>query len=85
MVNFIIDSKEKIKEKIEMINSLSDMKITLNILETADSEDEEFENSEEKQLYDLLTKDSLVLKKQDLIICRSFALRKIYKCLIHKF
>ena len=56
MVNFIIDSKEKIKEKIEMINSLSDMKITLNILETADSEDEEFENSEEKQLYDCYKK-----------------------------
>ena len=56
MANFIIDSKEKIKEKNEMINSLGDMKITLNILETADSEDEEFENSEEKQLYDCYKK-----------------------------
>ena len=56
MANFIIDSKEIIKEKIEMINSLRDMKITLNILETADSEDEEYENPEEKQLYDCYKK-----------------------------
>ena len=56
MVNFIIDSKEKIKEKIDMINSLGDMKITLHILETADSDEEEFENQEEKQLYDCYKK-----------------------------
>ena len=55
MANFIIDSKEKIKEKIDMINSLSDMKITLNILETSD-DNEEFENQEEKQLYDCYKK-----------------------------
>ena len=35
MVNFIIDSKEKIKEKIDIITSLHDMKITLNILESS--------------------------------------------------
>ena len=52
MVNFIIDSSEKVKEKINMINSLSDMKITLKILESADSENAEYENQEEKKLYD---------------------------------
>ena len=52
MVNFIIDSLEKVKEKINMISSLSDMKITLKILESTDSENEEYENQEEKKLYD---------------------------------
>ena len=55
MINFIIDSKEKIKEKIDMINSLSDMKITLHILETSD-DNEDFQNQEEKQLYDCFKK-----------------------------
>ena len=55
MCNFLIDSKEKIKEKIDMISSLGDMKITLHLLETADS-DKEFENQEEKHLYDCYKK-----------------------------
>ena len=55
MVNFIIDSKEKIKEKIDIITSLHDMKITLNILESSNDNDE-FENQEEKQLYDCYKK-----------------------------
>ena len=41
MVNFMINFKEKIKEKIDMISSLRDMKITINILEITDSENEE--------------------------------------------
>jgi poly [ADP-ribose] polymerase len=56
MANFIIDSKEKIKEKIDMINSLRDMKITLHMLENADSDEVEYENQEEKQLYDCYKK-----------------------------
>ena len=52
MSNFIIDSIEKVKEKIDMISSLSDMKITLKILENVDSENEEYENQEEKQIND---------------------------------
>ena len=52
MSNFIIDTIEKVKEKINMISSLSDMKITLKILESADSESDEYENQEEKQLND---------------------------------
>ena len=55
MANFIIDSTEKIKEKIDMINTLSDMKITLNILDNADDNDE-YENKEEKELYDCYKK-----------------------------
>ena len=55
MANFIIDSTEKIKEKIDMINALSDMKITLNILDNADNNDE-YENKEEKELYDCYKK-----------------------------
>ena len=52
MSNFIIDTIEKVKEKIDMISSLSDMKITLKILENTNSEKEEYENQEEKQLND---------------------------------
>ena len=53
MANFIIDTTEKVKEKIDMISVLSDMKITLKILENVESEkDEEYENQEEKQLHD---------------------------------
>ena len=52
MSNFIIDSIEKVKEKINMISSLSDMKITLKILENVDSEKDEYENQEEKQIHD---------------------------------
>ena len=53
MANFIIDTIEKVKEKIDMISVLSDMKITLKILENVESgTDEEYENQEEKQLHD---------------------------------
>ena len=52
MSNFIIDSIEKVKEKIDMISSLSEMKITIKILENVDSENEEYENQEEKQIND---------------------------------
>ena len=52
MSNFIIDTTEKVKKKIDMINVLGDMKITLKILENVDSEEEEYENQEEKQLND---------------------------------
>jgi poly [ADP-ribose] polymerase len=51
MSNFIIDSIDKVKEKIDMISNLSDMKITLKILDNADSK-EEYENQDEKQLND---------------------------------
>ena len=44
MTNFIIDSIDKVKEKIDMISVLSDMKITLKILENVDSEKDEYEN-----------------------------------------
>ena len=52
MANFIIDTIEKVKEKIDMISTLSDMKITLKILENVDEDKEEYENQEEKQLND---------------------------------
>ena len=52
MTNFIIDSIDKVKEKIDMISVLSDMKITLKILENVDSENDEYENQEEKQIND---------------------------------
>ena len=53
MANFIIDTIEKVKEKIDMISVLSDMKITLKILENVETEEEdEYENQEEKQLHD---------------------------------
>jgi len=53
MSTFIIDTIEKVKEKIDMISVLSDMKITLKILENVESKkDEEYENQEEKQLHD---------------------------------
>jgi poly [ADP-ribose] polymerase len=52
MSNFIIDTTEKVKEKIDMISILSDMKITLKILENVEEDQEEFENQEEKQLND---------------------------------
>ena len=52
MANFIIDTLEKVKEKIDMIAVLSDMKITLKILENVDEDKEEYENQEEKQLHD---------------------------------
>ena len=54
MANFIIDTTEKVKEKIDMISVLSDMKITLKILENVESENDEneYENQEEKQLHD---------------------------------
>ena len=52
MSNFIINTIEKVKEKINMISSLSDMKITLKILENTDSESDEYENQEEKKLND---------------------------------
>ena len=53
MSNFIIDTIEKVKDKINMISILSDMKITLKILENVESEEEEeYENQEEKQLHD---------------------------------
>jgi len=55
MANFVIDSKEKIQEKIDMVNSLRDMKITLHILEES-VDNEEYENKEEKQLYDCYKK-----------------------------
>ena len=56
MANFIIDNMEKVKEKIDMISSLSDMKITLKILENVDEDKEEYENQEEKQLNDYYKK-----------------------------
>ena len=56
MANFIIDSIEKVKNKIDMISTLSDMKITLKILENVDEDDEEYENQEEKQLNDYYKK-----------------------------
>ena len=56
MANFIIDSIEKVKNKIDMISTLSDMKITLKILENVDEYDEEYENQEEKQLNDYYKK-----------------------------
>ena len=54
MSNFIIDTLEKVKEKIDMISVLSDMKITLKILESVGKEksEEEYENEEEKQIHD---------------------------------
>ena len=52
MTNFIIDNIDKVKEKIDMISVLSDMKITLKILENVDSENDEYENQEEKQIND---------------------------------
>ena len=54
MSNFIIDTIDKVKEKIDMISVLSDMKITLKILESVGEEktEEEYENSEEKQIHD---------------------------------
>ena len=54
MSNFIINTIEKVKEKIDMINVLSDMKITLKILENVSNEksEEEYENEEEKQIHD---------------------------------
>ena len=52
MANFIIDDIEKVKEKIDMISILSDMKITLKILENVDEDKDEFENQEEKQIND---------------------------------
>jgi len=53
MSNFIIDTIEKVKEKIDMISVLSDMKITLKILENVNKEKtEEYENEEEKQIHD---------------------------------
>ena len=53
MSNFIIDTIEKVKEKIDMISALSDMKITLKILENVEQDkEEEYENQEEKQLND---------------------------------
>ena len=54
MSNFIIDTLEKVKEKIDMISILSDMKITLKILESVGKEksEEEYENEEEKQIHD---------------------------------
>ena len=56
MANFIIDTIEKVKEKIDMISTLSDMKITLKILENVDEDKEEYENQEEKQLNDYYKK-----------------------------
>ena len=56
MANFIIDNSEKVKEKIDMISALSDMKITLKILENVDEDKEEYENQEEKQLNDYYKK-----------------------------
>ena len=56
MANFIIDTIEKVKEKIDMISVLSDMRITLKILETVGKEKaEEYENEEEKQIHDYYT------------------------------
>jgi poly [ADP-ribose] polymerase len=54
MANFIINDIEKVKEKIDMISALSDMKITLKILESVGSQktEEEYENEEEKQIHD---------------------------------
>ena len=56
MTNFVIDNIDKVKEKIDMINILSDMKITLKIIENVDEnknkEEEEYENQEEKNLND---------------------------------
>ena len=53
MSTFIIDTTDKVKEKIDMISTLSDMKITLKILENVESEkEEEYENQEEKQIHD---------------------------------
>ena len=68
MSQFIIDSIEKVKEKIDMISSLSDMKITLNILENVNAEKEEYENQEEKQLNDYYKKlncDIRSIKKEE--------------------
>ena len=56
MANFIIDSIEKVKNKIDMISTLSDMKITLKILENVDEDEDEYENQEEKQLNDYYKK-----------------------------
>ena len=51
MANFIIDTLDMVKEKIDMISVLSDMKITLKILESVEKT-EEYENEEEKQIHD---------------------------------
>ena len=57
MSNFIINTIDKVKKKIDMISVLSDMKITLKILENVESEkDEEYENQEEKQIHDYYKK-----------------------------
>jgi poly [ADP-ribose] polymerase len=54
MANFIINDIEKVKEKIDMISAMSDMKITLKILESVGNQktEEEYENEEEKQIHD---------------------------------
>ena len=52
MASFIIDTIDKVKEKIDMINTLSDMKITLKILENVENKKDEYVNQEEKQLND---------------------------------
>jgi poly [ADP-ribose] polymerase len=53
MSNFIIDTIDKLKQKIEMISILSDMKITLKIIENvAEEKEDEYENQEEKNLND---------------------------------
>ena len=70
MTNFFIDSINKVKEKIDMIKSLSNMKITLNILENVDSQNNKYENQEEKQLnyyYNKLKYDIRSISKDEKI------------------
>ena len=70
ITNFFIDSINKVKEKIDIMNSLSDMKITLNILENVDSQNNKYENQEEKQLnyyYNKLKYDIRSISKDEKI------------------
>ncbi len=39
MINFIIDDDEKVKKKIEMLDAISDMKITTKLLENQNATD----------------------------------------------
>lgn len=39
MKNFILDNDEKVKEKIKMIEAISDMKITTKLLDEGGDED----------------------------------------------
>lgn len=50
MANFVLDNEEKVKEKLKMLETISDMKITTKLLEQKANDEEAIHDQNYKKL-----------------------------------